>query len=134
LIDALVQLFVALGNVVWELVLLLAPLALLITWIAWWLWAVNWRKAWLVLREGAWVPVVLLIVLSARVWASLAPSDCSCLGFVTIGNFWWQLGGVGAIAALTLFCGWLQVTLGWSPEEISLEPTPAVDHGHHHHH
>ena len=50
-------------------------------------------------------------------------------------NFWWQLGEVSLLAAVTLLCGWLQGVFGWTPAEISLEP-PAPDadvHGYTHH-
>src|SRR5258706_127941 len=29
-------------------------------WMAFWLWAVNWKMVWPVLAEGAWMPCVLL--------------------------------------------------------------------------
>jgi hypothetical protein len=102
-------------------------------WCAWWLWAVNWRKTWPVLARGAWLPVVLLMLVVAAVWSRLSPEPCSCLGIVTIPTFWWHLGGVGALAAVALFCGWLQGYFGWEPAEIDLEP-PAHGHGHAHGH
>jgi hypothetical protein len=140
-VQALGQLFVALGNLLWELLTdagtrrLLVPWMLLIAWLAWWLFAVNWRRAWVVLAEGAWAPVVLLMVLAARVWASLAPSDWNVFGVATLGNFWWQLGGVTLLVGLTLFCGWLQTAFDWGPPEISLEPPAhaAPVHGDAHH-
>jgi hypothetical protein len=107
--------------------------SLLIAWVAWWLWGVNWHKAWEVLAQGAWVPVGVLLVATALVWSQISPSDCTCLGFVTVPNFWWQLGGVGLLAATALFCGWLQGVFGWAPAEVDLEPPAAVDHGHGHH-
>jgi hypothetical protein len=79
------------------------------------------------------VPLVLILVVSALVWSQLAPSDCSCLGFITVPNFWWQLGGVGLLAAVTLFCGWLQGVFGWTPAEVELEPPMPAGHGHGHH-
>src|SRR5206468_12679263 len=106
---------------------------LLIGWAAWWLWGVNWKQAWAVLALGAWLPVLLLMIASALVWSQIAPSDCSCLGFVTVPNFWWQLGGVGLLAAITLFCGWVQGVFGWAPAEIDLEPPPTADDGQGHH-
>jgi hypothetical protein len=77
---------------------------------------------------------VLLIFSAALVWSRIAPSDCSCLGFVTVANFWWQLGGIGLLAALTLFCGWVQGYFGWAPAEIELEPAADAGHGHSHEH
>jgi hypothetical protein len=88
-------------------------------WCAWWLWAVNWKKAWPVLAQGAWVPVLLFVFTVALAWAGVA------------GNFWRHLGLVGGLALLTLFCGWLQGKLGWAPEDVSFEP--ASDSGHHGH-
>ena len=83
------------------------------------------------LEQGAWLPLVLLILLSALVWSQMAPADCDCLGFVTVPNFWWQLGEMGLLVGLTLFCGWLQGYFGWYPAEVSLGP-PAPGHGHAH--
>ena len=107
---------------------------LLIPWLAWWLWGVNWNQAWSVLAQGAWLPVLLIMIASALVWSQIAPSDCTCLGFVTVANFWWQLGAVGLLAAATLLCGWLQGLFGWTPFQVNLEPPaePAIDHGHAH--
>ena len=109
----------------------LLPVAL---WCAWWLWAVNWKRAWPVLAQGAWAPVVLLSVVAALAWSRIAPSPCNCLGFVTVPNFWWQLGSVSTLTAIALFCGWLQGYFGWTPQESNLEPPPiAHEHGHDHH-
>jgi hypothetical protein len=108
---------------------------LLIPWVAWWLWGVNRKQTWAVLAQGAWLPVLLLMIVSALVWAEIRPSECTCLGFVTVPNFWWQLGGVSLLVAVTLLCGWLQGVYGWTPAEISLEPpeAPAMEHEHGHH-
>jgi hypothetical protein len=107
---------------------------LVIAWLAWWLWGVSWKNVWPVLAEGAWLPALLILVVAALVWSEIAPSECACLGFVTVPNFWWQLGGVGLLAAATLLCGWLQGVFGWTPDEVSLEPpVDATVEGHEHH-
>jgi hypothetical protein len=103
-----------------------------VLWLAFWLFAVDWRKLWPVLRIGGWAPPVLLAVVSAGVWARVTPQACGCLPLVTIPNFWWQFGGISAAVAGALFCGWLQGYMGWAPIEHALEP-PADDHGHAHH-
>jgi hypothetical protein len=129
-----IQLIVAL----WELLLAIGALAgrhlLLIAWVAWWLGAVNWKRAWAVLAYGGWAPVVLLTLITAAVWAALAPSTANVLDLFPVGNFWWQLGAVTGVVLLALFCGWLQGVLGWTPPVISLEPpaAAAAPHGHHH--
>jgi hypothetical protein len=115
---------------VWHLV---AAWLLLIAWIAWWLRGVNWRRAWGVLAQGAWLPLVAVAVAGALVWSQIAPASGTVLG-VHVPNFWWQLGGVGLLAGLTLFCGYLQGVLGWTPEEVEIEPAHIEHdvHGHSH--
>jgi hypothetical protein len=104
-------------------------------WCVWWLFAVDWRKMWPVLERGAWAPAVLLLVVSAYAWSRIAPGECGCLGFMRIPNFWWQLGSVGTLAALALFCGWLQGLLGWAPPDYPIKPPGAgMAEGHHGHH
>lgn len=127
------QLIVTLGVLILELLELGLRWSLLIAWVTWWLWGVNWKKAWAALAQGAWAPVVLLMVTAALVWSRLAPGPCDCLG-VRVPNFWWQLGGVSLLAGLTLLCGWLQGVFGWTPAEVNLEPPAAADHGHAHPH
>jgi hypothetical protein len=133
LLHTLVQLVIVLGEVIVEVVALLAPWALLIAWIAWWLGAVNWRRTWVVLGEGGWAPLVLLMLLAARVWASLAPGEVNVFGLAMIGNFWWQLGAIALLVGLTLFCGWLQLVLDLVPPEINLEPPAAAADAQAHH-
>src|SRR5262245_31024827 len=99
LFDTLVQLFQVLGKLLRELLGLALQWALLLFWMAWWLWAANWRRIWPVLAQGAWVPLVLILVVGALVWSQILPGDCNCLGFVTVANFWWQLGAVGLLTA-----------------------------------
>jgi hypothetical protein len=105
-------------------------------WMGFWLFAVNWHKVWPTLRVGAWAPFVLLIVITAIAWSSLSPAPCTCMGFMSLPNFWWQLYAVCGLAALALFAGWLQGVLGYSPVEVPVESPAhhAEDHGHGGHH
>ena len=132
--DNLWQILQGLGYLVVNLLILLMQWSLLIAWLAWWLWGVNWNRLWPTLRRGAWAPLVLLIIVSALVWSRIQPSDCNCLGFTTVPNFWWQLGAVGLLAAVTFFCGWLQGVFHWAPAEINLDPPATTHHGHGHDH
>jgi hypothetical protein len=134
ILQTLEQLVVLLGKLLSELLQFALAWSLLLAWLAWWLWGVNWKKAWPVLAQGAWVPALLLLVVSALVWSQLAPSACSCLGFVTVPNFWWQLGAVGLLTAVTLLCGWLQGVFHWAPADVNLDPPAAVAHGDGHGH
>lgn len=135
--DQVASIFTTLWQIVLDLRTLLVQLlglalqwSLLITWFAWWLWGVDWNKAWPALARGAWAPVVLLMIVSALVWSRIAPGQCNCLGF-PVDNFWWQLGGVSLLVAVTLLCGWVQGIFHWAPAEISLDPPAHADHGHH---
>ena len=119
-------------NALGRIVAVLTELLPILAWVAWWLWAADWKKLWPVLRAGAWAPVVLLLVMAAVVWSRIMPGPNSCLGFVVPSPVW-QLGAVAGLAVLALFCGWLQGRLGWGPAEVSVEP-PAADDGHGHHH
>lgn len=120
-------------NTLGRLVGLLTELSPVLVWVAWWLWAANWKKLWPVLRAGAWAPAVLLFVIAAIVWSRIVPGPCSWLGFVVLPSPVWQLGAVAGLTLLALFCGWLQGRLGWGPADISVEPPAAADDGHGHH-
>src|SRR5688572_26569554 len=82
-------------------------------WCAWWLWGVNWPKAWQVLARGGWVGVVLVVFASALAWSATFPSTARVLG-LPLPNFWWQLGACSALAGVALFCGWLQGKMHWT--------------------
>ena len=104
---------------------------LAIVFAAWCLWGVNWHKARHVLAVGAWAPAVLLLILIAIVWSRLDTNAPP--GFGWLPNFWWQLAYVSVLAAIAMFCGWLQSVFHWTPHEINLDP-PAHGHGHDHGH
>ena len=125
--EALVNLFRALLNLVVENQGWLLPALLLFVWVAWWLWGVHWPKMWAWLREGAWVPFVLILPVTALVWSRIAPSSCDVLGFVSLPNFWWQFGAMASLICVALLCGWIQGYFHWTPAEVNLDP-PA--HGH----
>jgi hypothetical protein len=133
ILQTLIQLVMTLGTLIVEIGALALRHALFIAWVAWWLWGCDWSKAWGVLARGAWVPVVLLMVIVAAVWAGLAPSTYNVFELFPVANFWWQLGAVTLVVLLALFCGWLQGALGWTPPEIELHPPAIVHHDHAHH-
>jgi len=123
---------------IFQLVAALLAVALrwwvVIAWIAWWTFGVNWQKTRAVLKQGAWAPLVLLMLVIALVWSRVAPASLTS-EFVNIPNFWWQLGAVALLVAFTFLCGVVQDALGWTPPEINLNP-PAdtgADHAHGHH-
>jgi hypothetical protein len=134
LFDTLWQLLLLIVKLIGELGSLALHWWVVLLWFAWWLWAVNWQKAWPVLARGAWAPFVLLIVLAALAWSQIAPSSGTFLGMLTLPNFWWQLGAVTFLACTALLCGWLQGLLGWTPTDVAIDPPVVVEHGHGHAH
>ncbi len=132
LLDLLWQLVQVLGAIAGLLLHWIAVWALLIVWLAWWTWGVNWKRVWPILREGAWMPAVLLLVITALVWSRLAPGSYEGLGVTRVPNFWWQLGALGLLAILTLACGWVQDHFHWTPAHLDLEPPVAHENGHEH--
>jgi hypothetical protein len=132
--QTLVDLFWSLVTLLDLLLHLVMAWALLIAWVAWWLWGVNWVHAWDWLRRGAWVAVVLLVVLGALVWSQVAPGELN-LGLARVPNFWWQLVATALLACLALFCGWVQGVMGWLPADVPVYPAEATHddtHGHEH--
>lgn len=126
------RIFVEVAGLLQNVLYLALDHVLLIAWIAWWLFAVNWDQAWRYLAKGAWAPIALIMLITALVWSRMEPRTYDIFG-VSIANFWWQLGVVAFIAALTLICGWLQGLLRWAPAEIDLNPPAPAAHHHGHH-
>jgi hypothetical protein len=108
---------------------ILTVMVVLIPYTLWFVFCVkgiNWRKMAPTLREGAWLPAVLLVVLVALVWSQASPQADPVFG--VFPNFSWQLGAVSMLGFLGLFAGWVQMRYRWMPMEIAVEP-PAHGHG-----
>jgi hypothetical protein len=99
--------------------------------IVWSLWGTNWRRLWPVLAEGGWIPLVLIGIMAAAVWAFVFPKNVIVLGFMPVANGLWQFGAVTLMICLSLACGWLQGRMNWYPPEISFDPPPPVHDPHH---
>ena len=99
----------------------------------WCLWAIDWRKAWPVLRDGGLAPLVLIGLMSAAVWSLVWPRPLPILGLGAILNGVWQVGAVAVLIGVVLLCGWLQSRSGYAPPEFDLDE-PAHDAGHAHEH
>jgi hypothetical protein len=119
--ETLGQLVVNLGNLFVVLLALAFRWSLVIAWVAWWLFAVNWKKAWPALGRGGWAAAVLIILVAALAWSRIESS-----------SFVWLLGGVSLLAATALVCGWLQGVLGITVPDNPVEPIVAHGSGHEH--
>jgi hypothetical protein len=126
--DTLGQLIENLGTLLGLLLTFALHWALLIIWVVWWLFAVDWRQVWSVLGRGAWAPAVLIGIIAALVWGRLQP----LAGEPPVTVFWIRLGEVALLAALALACGWLQGVFGIRPAEVSFEAVVSHGSGHEH--
>jgi hypothetical protein len=129
--NILQQLGADLINLFTILARLAAPWWPVLVWVAFWLWAVDWRKLWPRLAEGAWAPLTLIGIMVALIWSSLSPEPYS-IGGVELVVFWWQLLAVATLISSALFFGWLQCVAGWYPAEIAIEAPATGGHGHDH--
>jgi ABC-type nickel/cobalt efflux system permease component RcnA len=128
---SLVTLLQSAGLVAAELGRLLFHWSLALFAVAWVGFAVDWRKFWPTLREGAAIPLTLLALMVAFAWGFLAPSEAHFLG-ANVPNYLWQLMATVVLLGVGFFCGWLQMRYGWFPPEIVVEPPAHHDHGHGH--
>ncbi|MCS7015236.1 MAG: hypothetical protein RMJ19_11030 [Gemmatales bacterium] len=117
-----------------RLVVVLAALtfryALVVGWLAWWLWLVDWRRLWPALRQGAWVPLLLgLALISYITWLLGVPIP----GDKELGRFA-PIALTSALLTSVLLCGWVQTVFAWHPLAVSFEPavSSAPAEGSHH--
>ncbi len=110
--QTLLELVVVLWNLLVQLILLGLQYLLLVGYIAVTLLAINWKRTWPILAQGAWAPLVLIILISAQAWTFLEPSY----------GYWWHLGGVVLLVGGAMFNGWLQGILGWTPADLNFDP------------
>jgi hypothetical protein len=115
------QLLLVLSKILEKLIQDALGWSLVIFWLALCLLGINWRKAWFVLAQGAWAPLVLIMVLVALAWSRMTPEA---------PQFGWKLLQVSLVVVASLFCGWLQGYFHWEPAEITLEPPADAVDGH----
>ncbi|MCA9083576.1 MAG: hypothetical protein KDA81_05955 [Planctomycetaceae bacterium] len=140
--DAVVELFQSLLNVFWSLldvvvalVNVILPWLPLLAWMAFWSLAVNWAKAFDVLRRGGFIGVLLLMFLAVLVWGAVAPpveGTHSILG-LTVSNYAGKFIYVTMLTCIALLCGSVQMsgTFGSLIDFSNEEQTEEVHHGHH---
>jgi hypothetical protein len=102
----------------------------LLFFLAWCLWAIDWRKAWPVLASGGWMPLVLIAVMTGAVALCIWPSDLLILGLFRAPNGLWQFGAAGLLVGIVLLCGSLQARSDYVPPQFDLDE-PAHGHAHH---
>jgi hypothetical protein len=140
--DALFDLFTSLINVLWSLldvvvnlVRVILPWLPLLAWVGFWTFAVNWAKAFPILRRGGFIGILLLMFVTVIVWGAVAPpvnGKHLMLG-LSVSNYAGKFIYVTMLTCIALLCGSAQLSgafgrLGEFPEEPAED-----DHGHHGH-
>lgn len=136
LFNSLLDVFWSLLNVVVSLVHLVLPWLPLLAWIGYWAFAVNWAKAFPILRRGGMIGVFLLMFVAVMVWGAIAPpvDGKHVLFGLSVSNYAGKFIYVTMLTCITLLCGSAQLSgafgrFGEFPEESSDD-----DHGHGHGH
>ena len=112
LFDSLLQLFLALWDVVADIGLLLLPVIPLAAWIVFWLFGVNWVKLRQVLLQGGWIGVVLIGLVAVLIWGSIAPPPGGShfiLG-LKLSNFVGKTVLVTTLFCIMFLCGSVQLS------------------------
>ena len=133
LVQSVVNVFWSLRDVVVSLTRVILPWLPLLAWIAYWSLAVNWVKAFDILRRGGFIGLVLLMFMAVMVWGAVAPpadGSHTLLG-LTVSNYPGKFIYVTMLTCIALLCGSVQMsgTFG-SLIDFSKEDQPADDHGH----
>jgi len=133
LLESLVNVFRSLLDVIVALVNIIVPRLPLLAWIAFWSLAVNWVKAFDVIRRGGWIGVLLLMFVSVLVWGAVSPpvDGAHTLFNLTVSNYVGKFVYVAMLTCIAFICGSVQMsgTFG-SLIDFSDEDQPADDHGH----
>jgi len=130
LLHALLDLVVALKDVVWSLGAILIPWIPLLAWIAYWTLGANWFKLRPVLRDGGWVGLLLLGAVAVLVWGVVAPpprGHYDLLG-LHVSNFVGKTMFVSGLICLMLLSGSVQLS-GCCNSWLTFPEDP-VDDGH----
>ena len=104
-------LFWSLLNVVVSVVKVILPWLPLLAWVGFWTLAVNWIKAFDILRRGGFIGLLLLMFVAVLVWGAVAPpvlGHHQLFGLV-VGNYAGKFVYVTMLACIALMCGSAQM-------------------------
>jgi hypothetical protein len=136
ILHALLDLLVAVGQLLLTVVVAIVPWTPLIAWVAFWTLAVDWVRLRTFLLKGGWTGVVLLGLATVLVWGVVAPPESgvhSLLG-LEVSNFVGKTVYVTTLFVIMFLCGSTQLS-GCCDRWLNLEPpaTPDEHHGDHGH-
>lgn len=137
--DALVDLFLSLVdvlrslfNVVVSLVRVIVPWLPLLAWIGFWTFAVNWAKAFPILRRGGLIGVFLMMFVTVLVWGSVAPpvNGEHVMFGLSVSNYVGKFIYVTMLTCIALLCGSAQLSGAFG--SLCEFPEEPADDGHGH--
>ncbi|MEX0725604.1 MAG: hypothetical protein WEB58_18465 [Planctomycetaceae bacterium] len=111
LANSLIDLVIAIGNVLLSVVGVILPWTPLIVWVAFWMLAVNWSKLRLVLLQGGWIGVVFIGLMMILIWGMIAPPAEGFHHFfgLTVSNFVGKTVYVAILFSIMFICGTVQL-------------------------
>ena len=143
--DALIDLFgsivdvlYSLLNVVVNLVRVVLPWLPLLAWVGFWTFAVNWAKAFPIIRRGGIVGVLLLMFVTVLGWGAVAPPPSvppavegshEMFG-LKVGHFTGKFIYVTMLTCIALLCGSAQLSGAFGKLCEFPEEPAEDDHGH----
>lgn len=135
LLHALLELVVALKDVVWSLGVVLAPWTPLFAWIIFWTLGVNWLKLRPILRDGGWIGLLLLGAVAVLVWGVVAPPARGYYDLIGlhVSNFVGKTMYVTGLICLMLLSGSVQLSGCCNSWLVFPQDVPEDDHHGHGH-
>ena len=137
LLSSLVAVLWSLLNVVVNLCRVIIPWLPLLAWIGFWTFAVNWAKAFPILRRGGMIGVFLLMLVTVLVWGAVAPPiEGKHLMFgLSVSNYAGKFIYVTMLTCIALLCGSAQLSGAFGklcefPEESAENEHGHGEHGH----
>ena len=108
----LVEVAHSLWNLLLAILTVTVPWLPLIAWLAFNLFAIDWSRTWPILARGGWIGVVLLGVMAAVIWGTVAPplDGSHYLLGLTLSNFVGKFVYGTAILVMMLLCGSVQLS------------------------
>lgn len=112
LLDSLLNLIVALWDVLAAVVQLVLPWTPLVAWVAFWLLAVNWVKYREVLVKGGWTGLLFTGLMMILIWGLIAPpvEGYHHLFGLRLSNFVGKTVYVSALFSIMFLCGSVQLS------------------------
>jgi hypothetical protein len=133
LFNSLLDLIIAVWNVVESLFHLVLPWTPLVAWVAFWLLAVNWVKYRAVLLKGGWTGLVFTALMMILIWGLIAPpaDGVHHVFGLSLSNFVGKTVYVTALFSIMFLCGSVQLS-GACGSLVCFkhEDDDPADHGH----